>query len=183
MPDKLTESFSNATPAGDHRPRAVCDHCDFIAYKNPKNLVGVVAESDDGKILLVRRNTEPRKGYWDLPRGYLENGESTEEGARREAREEAGADMKIDALLGVYEVPAAGIVSLIYRARLTSTELHPGHEASEAKLFALEEIPWKELAFPHIQPALAFHAKTRDRTDFQPDRQTFRRVKRNKPGL
>lgn len=183
MTDKLSESFTKATPPGDSKPRAVCDHCDFIAYKNPKNLVGVVAEADDGKILLVRRNIEPRKGYWDLPRGYLENGESTEEGAKREAREEAGAEMKIDALLGVYEVPAAGIVSLIYRARLTSTELRPGHEASEAKLFAPDEIPWKDLAFPHIQPALAFHARTRDKIEFQPDRQTFRRINRAKPGI
>lgn len=181
MPKKLSESFKKETIAGDGKPRDVCEHCDFIAYKNPKSLVGVVASSDDGKILLVRRNIEPRKGHWDLPRGYLENGETTEEGAKREAHEEAGASMHIDALLGVYEIPQAGIVSLIYRAVLTSAELNPGPEASEARLFGYSEIPWEELAFPHIKPAIDFHQKNIGKTEFQPDRQSFRRVRKDTP--
>lgn len=181
MSKKLTESFKMVTPEGDVKPRDICDHCDFIAYKNPKSLVGVVASDDEGKILLVRRNIEPRKGHWDLPRGYLENGESTQDGAKREAREEAGAEMTIDALLGVYEVPAAGIVSLIYRAKLTSPDLNPGPEASEARLFTMTEIPWNDLAFPHIKPAIDFHQKTIDKTDFQPDRQIFQRIRKDRP--
>lgn len=181
MSKKLGESFKKVMIEGDAKHRDVCDHCDFIAYKNPKSLVGVVATNDEGKILLVRRSIEPRKDHWDLPRGYLENGESAEDGAKREAREEAGAEMKIDALLGVYEVPAAGLVSLIYRAKLTSPELKAGPEASEARLFSMDEIPWDKLAFPHIKPAIEFHQKTADKTEFQPDRQVFTRIRKNKP--
>ncbi len=183
MAKKLTESFCRVQKEGDNRPRDVCDHCDFVAYKNPKALVGVVAHDDDGRVLLVRRNIEPRKGMWDLPRGYHENGETTEEGAKREAREEAGAQMQINALLGVYEIPEAGLVSLIYRAKLTSKELNPGPEATEAKLFDLNEIPWDALAFPHIKPALEFHQKTANKTDFQPDRKSFPRLAKQKPGI
>ena len=181
MSKKLSESFKKATLEGDGKTRDVCEHCDFIAYKNPKSLVGVVASSDDGKILLVRRNIEPRLGHWDLPRGYLENGETTEEGAKREAIEEADAEMKINDLIGVYEFPQPGIVSLIYRAELTSSELKPGPEASEARLFAPGDIPWDELAFPHIKPAIDFHQKTLGMTEFQPDRQTFKRIRKDNP--
>jgi ADP-ribose pyrophosphatase YjhB (NUDIX family) len=149
----LPEKLVYAIPSGDTRVRAVCDTCGFVNYVNPKVVVGTVATWND-RVLLCRRAIEPRKGFWTIPAGYLEEHETAQDGALRETREEAGAEVAIDALLAVYSVRRISQVQLIYRARLASPELAPGAETAEARLFAWNEIPWSELAFPSVAWAL-----------------------------
>lgn len=153
MNDFLKPSFSRRTPAGDTHGRNVCDHCDFIHYENPKIVVGSVVRHE-GKILLCRRAIEPRKGYWTIPAGYMELRETPEDGARREAMEEANADLNLSELLAVYTVERLSQVQLIYRATLNSPEFSAGEESLEVELFSWDDIPWNEIAFPTVHWAL-----------------------------
>jgi ADP-ribose pyrophosphatase YjhB (NUDIX family) len=130
-----------------------CPDCGFIAYENPKVVAGSVV-SVDGKIMLCRRAIEPRRGYWTLPAGYLELHETPEEGARREAWEEARARIAIDALLAVFSVPRISQVQLIYRATLAEPGFEAGPESLEVALFDWADIPWSEIAFPSVKWAL-----------------------------
>ena len=138
---------------GDTRERAVCPACDTIHYENPLNVVGTVPHWGD-HVLLCKRNIEPRWGKWTLPAGFMELGESTEEGAARETVEEAGAQFEMQDLLSVLSVPRVGQVHLFYRARLLSDRFDPGHETIEARLFAESEIPWDEIAFRTVRETL-----------------------------
>jgi len=140
-------------PDGDTRERLVCDDCGFVLYANPKVMVGSVAHWQEA-ILLVRRDIEPRRGFWTLPAGFMENHETTEEGARREAREESGAELAIEHLLAIYNIPRISQVQVIYAARLVSPDVFAGHETSEVGLFAWDVLPWSELAFPSVRWAL-----------------------------
>ncbi len=142
-----------AIPAGDNRERKVCRDCGFVAYENPKLVVGAVCRWED-RILLCRRAIDPRTGYWTLPAGYLELDEATPAGAAREAWEEAHAEIAIDGLLAVYDIPRISQVQLIYRARLISPDIAAGPESLEVRLFAWDEIPWQDLAFPSVTWAL-----------------------------
>ncbi len=170
--DNLSPSFRVGVPEGDDRERSICTRCGFVDYVNPKIVVGSVATDDQGRILLCRRAIEPRKGWWTLPAGYLETGEGTEEGAQREAREEAGAVLTIDTLLAVYSIVRISQVQLIYRARLDNPDtIAPGPESQELQLVAYEDIPWTELAFPSVAWALKDWHDVRDETIFAP-RQT-----------
>ncbi len=157
MSEPLTPAFSRRMAPGEDRERAVCDHCGFVAYENPKIVVGSVVRHE-GRILLCRRAIAPRAGFWTIPAGYLELNETPEEGARREAREEADADLELDRLLAVYAVSRISQVQLIYRARLADPVIAPGPESIEVRLFAPDEIPWGELAFPSVHWALAHDA-------------------------
>jgi ADP-ribose pyrophosphatase YjhB (NUDIX family) len=140
-------------PEGDNLPRHVCDACNTIHYQNPKVVVGCIPEWED-KILLCRRAIEPRSGYWTLPAGFLENGETTLEGALRETLEEASARVEIGDLYALYNLPHISQVYLMFRARLLDLEFHAGAETLEVRLFAEPEIPWGELAFPTIRKTL-----------------------------
>ena len=140
-------------PDGDNRERKVCPDCGFIAYENPKVVVGAVCRWEE-RILLCRRAIDPRLGYWTLPAGYLELNESTAGGATREAWEEARAEIAIEGLLAVYDIPRISQVQLIYRARLVTPAVAPGPESLEVRLFAWDEIPWPDLAFPSVGWAL-----------------------------
>jgi len=140
-------------PEGDTRERMVCPDCGFIAYENPKIVVGSVVVSGD-RVLLCRRAIEPRRGYWTLPAGYLEVNESTAAGATREAFEEARARIAIEGLLAVYDIPRISQVQVIYRARLTEPAFEAGPESLEVRLFAWNEIPWDDLAFPSVHWSL-----------------------------
>jgi ADP-ribose pyrophosphatase YjhB (NUDIX family) len=140
-------------PDGDDRERLTCPDCGFIAYENPKMVAGSVV-SVDGKIMLCRRAIDPRKGFWTLPAGFLELHETPEEGAKREAWEEARARIAIDALLAVYSVPRISQVQLIYRATLEEPGFEAGPESLEVALFEWTDIPWTELAFPSVKWAL-----------------------------
>ncbi|MEF2548713.1 NUDIX hydrolase [Aurantimonas sp. E1-2-R+4] len=149
----MTPSFSLRTPEDDALPRKICDTCGFVAYENPKIVVGSVVRHDR-KILLCKRAIEPRKGFWTIPAGYLELNETPEDGARREAREEAEASLTIERLLAVYAVPRISQVQLIYRARLAEATIAAGPESQAVDMFAFDAIPWDELAFPSVHWAL-----------------------------
>jgi len=144
-------------PEGDTRERLVCGDCGFVQYENPKIVVGSVVHVD-GKVLMCRRAIEPSRGLWTLPAGYMELGETAIEGARREAWEEARADIAIDALLAVYDIPRIGQVQLIWRATLAAPGFSAGPESLEVALFGWDEIPWEETAFPTVRWALR-HAR------------------------
>lgn len=154
-------------PPGDERERLVCADCGYVAYTNPLVVVGSVALWGD-RILLCRRAIEPRRGLWTLPAGFLEEGETTIEGATREAWEEARARIEIDALLAVYDLPRISQVQILYRARLIAPEIAPGPESAEVGLFTWDEVPWPDLAFPTVAWALDDYRQRIGRTDFAP---------------
>ncbi len=154
-------------PEGDNRARMVCRDCGFINYVNPKIVVGAVCLWGD-LILMCRRAIEPRKGYWTIPAGYLEVHESTEQGAHREAFEEAGARIKIEGLLAVYALTHLSQVQLIYRARLADPNINPGPESMEACLLRWDEIPWDDIAFASVRWALDRHREVQDQATFLP---------------
>ena len=138
---------------GDTRTRAVCPACDTIHYENPLNVVGTVPHWGD-KVLLCKRNIEPRWGKWTLPAGFMELGETAEQGAARETDEEAGAQFEMQGLLTLISVPRVGQVHMYWRAKLLSDQFAPGHETIEARLFTEDEIPWDEIAFKTVQETL-----------------------------
>ena len=148
MPD-----FVRTIPDGDTTERQVCRTCGYVAYENPKIVVGSVV-SEGGRVLLCRRAIEPRSGFWTLPAGYLELNETTAEGARREAMEEAGADIAIDGLLALYDVSRIGQVQVMYRASFAKPGIRAGIESLEVRMFAWEDIPWDTIAFPTVHWAL-----------------------------
>ena len=164
---KLPASFSDKIPDGDDRIRAVCEHCDFIDYKNPKMVVGSVATWED-KVLLCKRAIEPRVGYWTLPAGYMELNESVEEGAVREAYEEARATLEIERILAVYSIPRISQVQIMFRARLVNPSISAGPESEDVGLFKWEDIPWSDLAFPSVNWALRQWHESRDKVEFPP---------------
>jgi len=146
--------FVRQIPDGDNRERMMCPDCGHIAYENPKVVVGAVV-MEGSRVLLCRRAIEPRRGFWTLPAGYLELGETVEEGAAREAQEEANAMIELDGLLAVYSVARIGQVQLIYRARFAGPPaFSPGPESLDVRLFDWEDIPWAEIAFPTVHWAL-----------------------------
>ena len=160
-------SFQRRVPPGDVHPRLVCDHCSFIAYENPKLVVGAVCTWDE-KILLCRRAIEPRVGYWTIPAGYFEFDETTQQGAAREVREEACAEVEIGDLIGCYSIPRIGQVLMIYRAAMQSAAHAAGDETTETQLVAYDDIPWDELAFPSVRWALNDWYALRGQSSFPP---------------
>ena len=138
---------------GDTKLRAVCSACHTIHYINPLNVVGTIPLWGD-KVLLCKRNIEPRKGKWTLPAGFMELGETTAEGAARETVEEAGAQFEMQALFSLINVARVGQVHLFYRATLLSPEFAPGTETQEALLFDEADIPWDEIAFRTVKETL-----------------------------
>jgi ADP-ribose pyrophosphatase YjhB (NUDIX family) len=140
-------------PTGDNRERYCCLNCNAIHYQNPRMVVGTVTTWED-KVLLCRRAIEPRHGYWTLPAGFMENGETTGEGAARETLEEAGARIDMGTLFSMIDVPHVEQVHLFYRATLLHLDFVPGPESLEAALFAEHEIPWEQIAFRTVGQTL-----------------------------
>jgi ADP-ribose pyrophosphatase YjhB (NUDIX family) len=140
-------------PEGDHLARYVCDVCGVVHYQNPKMIVGCVPEHQ-GRILLCRRAIEPRLGFWTIPAGFMENGETTQEGAQRESFEEAQARVEIGSLLAVVHVLHADQVHVMFRANLPEPQFGPAPESLEVGLFAEDEIPWSDIAFRSVDFAL-----------------------------
>lgn len=145
--------FERRRPSGDTHDRLVCSDCGFVQYDNPKIICGVVPTWED-KILLCVRAIEPRPGYWTVPAGFMELGETPGEGAGREALEEANADVDVGDLIGVYSIRHMGQVQMFYRGVLRSPEVSAGDESREVALFQWSDIPWDDLAFPTITWAL-----------------------------
>lgn len=138
---------------GDTRERAVCPSCHTIHYENPLNVVGTVPVWGD-KVLLCKRNIEPRLGKWTLPAGFMELGETVAQGAARETVEEAGAQFEMQDIFSIMNVVRVGQVHFFFRAQLTSDQFDPGHETMEARLFAEHEVPWDEIAFRTVKETL-----------------------------
>jgi len=138
---------------GDTKERAVCPSCHTIHYENPLNVVGTVPHLGD-RVLLCKRNIEPRWGKWTLPAGFMELHETTAEGAARETVEEAGAQFEMERLFSVLNVARVGQVHLFYTARLLNGDFDPGHETIEARLFTEAEIPWDDIAFRTVKETL-----------------------------
>jgi ADP-ribose pyrophosphatase YjhB (NUDIX family) len=147
-----------STPAGDDRLRYVCESCGSIHYENPKMVVGCIPEMD-GEILLCRRAIEPRIGKWTLPAGYLENGETVAEGAKRETLEEAGAHIELLAPYALFNICYVNQIYLMFRARLIDTNAEVGSESSEIRLFLEKDIPWDQIAFTVIEATLRKYFK------------------------
>lgn len=152
-------------PPGDDRRRYVCTSCRTIHYQNPRMVVGCIAEWQ-GQILLCKRAIEPRHGTWTLPAGYLENGETVAEGARRETREESGATLGDLRPYGMYNIRHVNQIYLIFRGPLADLDFKPGKESLDVRLFAETEIPWGELAFPVIETALQHYFRDQPRGRF-----------------
>jgi ADP-ribose pyrophosphatase YjhB (NUDIX family) len=153
-------------PADDNRERAVCTACGTIHYENPLNVVGTVPVWGD-RVLLCRRNIEPRYGLWTLPAGFMELGETTAEGAIRETDEEAGARIELEGLFTVLNVVRVGQVHFYYRARLLDDRFDPGPETIEARLFTEQEIPWDQLAFKTVRETLRHYFTDRAQGQFR----------------
>ncbi len=146
---------------GDTKQRAVCPACGTVHYENPLNVVGTVpiwhgADGQDtiGKVLLCKRNIEPRKGLWTLPAGFMELDETTAAGAARETDEEAGAQIEMHGLFTLINVPRVGQVHFFYRATLLSDQFNPGFETMQAHLFSEADIPWDQIAFRTVRDTL-----------------------------
>jgi ADP-ribose pyrophosphatase YjhB (NUDIX family) len=154
-----------AVPSGDNRERLVCPDCNYIVYENPKVVVGVVATWED-KLLMCRRAIDPRRGFWTLPAGFLEMGETPEEGAVREAWEEARAELEIVDLLALYSLRHISQLQLFFRARLLSPDVSAGPESEEVGLFDFDDLPSGELAFPSVRWAIDHFQQVRDADGF-----------------
>ncbi|HRH82506.1 MAG TPA: NUDIX hydrolase [Thiobacillaceae bacterium] len=147
-------------PEGDNRPRHVCTRCGAVHYQNPKMVVGCVPEWED-RLLLCKRAIEPRYGFWTLPAGFMENGETTAEGAVRETLEEAGARVEVLELFTLISVPDINQVYLMYRARLLDLAFDPGEESLEVALYQEADVPWEEIAFRTVRETLRHYFEDR----------------------
>lgn len=134
--------------------RPVCPRCGYVHYLDPKVAVGTVIEMPDERIVLVRRAIEPGYGLWVFPGGYVDRGEEVTVAAMREAREEAGLEVRLDGLINIYSYPGRPIVVIVYKASVISGELRIDEESLEIRLFSRAEIPWDQLAFRSTHEAL-----------------------------
>ena len=147
-------------PSGDDRDRHICDHCDTIHYQNPRIIAGCVPIYQ-GQVLLCKRAIEPRYGYWTLPAGFMENGETTVEGAIRECWEEAEAKMSQLELYTMVDIPHINQVYMFFLGELATPEFAAGAESLEVALFEEEDIPWDEIAFPSVTTTLEHYFNDR----------------------
>jgi ADP-ribose pyrophosphatase YjhB (NUDIX family) len=159
-------SVALKVPPGDSLPRHVCDACNTIHYQNPRLVVGCIAEWED-RILLCRRGIEPRYGLWTVPAGYMENGETTVQGAARETLEEANARVEVGPLFALFNIPHISQVYMLFRARMLDADFSAGAETLEARLFTETDIPWDEIAFATVRQTLNHYYGDRKRGEFQ----------------
>lgn len=167
-------SISLRVPQGDTHARFVCDRCGAIHYQNPKIIVGALVTHED-KVLLCRRAIEPRLGFWTLPAGFMENAETTSQGAIRETWEEAGARVELGPMFTLVNVPHVSQVHLFYQARLLGG-FEAGEESLEVALFAEDEVPWGEIAFRTVSVTLEHYFEDRRRGVF-----SFRTIDLDRP--
>ncbi len=152
-------------PAGDTHPRAVCPVCEAIHYQNPKVITGTLPIWGD-QVLLCKRAIEPRRGYWTLPAGYLENKETAEEGAARETLEEANARIDDLKLYTVFSLPHISQIYMFFRGNLADLNFSSGEESLEVELFDEQDVPWDDLAFPVIGQTLKAYFSDRQTGQF-----------------
>lgn len=154
------ESVTLRIPDGDDRERYVCDACATIHYRNPRIVTGCLVTSGD-RVLLCRRAIAPRCGYWTLPGGFMENGETSADGAIRETWEEARANVELDGLYTLFNLPHINQVYMFYRARLVGDAFSAGPESLDVRLFEVDELPWEELSFPVVRDTLRWWTEDR----------------------
>ena len=152
-------------PDGDNRLRYVCSACHTIHYQNPRIIAGCLPVYEE-KVLLCKRAIQPRLGRWTLPAGFLEYGETVEEGAIRETTEEANAKIRIIEIYTLFSVPHISQVYIFYRAQLLDLSFYPGIETTHTELFAEEDIPWDDLAFPTVKRTLKLYLEERKKGKF-----------------
>ena len=152
-------------PAGDDHARFVCETCDHIHYQNPKVVVGTIPTWED-RILFCRRAIEPGYGRWTLPGGFMENGETVEQGAIRETMEESQAEVDLTSLYSVYSIPHISQVYMMFRATMREPTFAEGKESLEVRLFRHDEIPWDELAFRVIRATMKHYIADFDQNSF-----------------
>ena len=157
---------SVTVPKGDNRPRHVCGSCGAIHYQNPRVVTGCIAEWRN-KVLLCRRAIEPRYGYWTLPAGFLENGESSHAGAARETLEEANARVEVTGLYTLFDLPRIDQIYMLYRGRLLDLDFAPGDESLEVRLCTRHQVPWEHLAFQVMRETLKLYFRDQERNDFR----------------
>ncbi|WP_407295727.1 NUDIX hydrolase [Stutzerimonas zhaodongensis] len=148
-------SITTRIPEGDNRARFVCGDCDTIHYQNPRIVAGCLPVLD-GQVLLCKRAIEPRRGYWTLPAGFMENGETVQQAAERETLEEARARVTDLQLYTLFDLPHINQVYMFYRASLVDHDFGVGEESLEVRLFDQADIPWSELAFPTVGRTLEY---------------------------
>jgi ADP-ribose pyrophosphatase YjhB (NUDIX family) len=167
-------SVTQKIPEGDNRLRYVCESCAEIHYQNPRVIAGILPIYNN-QILLCKRSIEPRIGYWTLPAGFLENGESTLEGALRECAEESLATVINPELYAIFDIPQIHQVYIFYRAELEAPVFGPTSESSEVALFSKDDIPWDKLAFPMVEVTLDHYLEDRKTGNFDVIREDIRR--------
>ncbi|HLQ86401.1 MAG TPA: NUDIX hydrolase [Salinisphaeraceae bacterium] len=163
-----------AVPAGDDRKRNICTATGDIFYDNPRNIVGCIVRHEE-RILLCKRAIAPRLGFWTLPAGFLELGESLAAGAARETREEACAEVAIDGLFSLLSIPHIGQVHLYYSAQLQKPDFAAGQETAEVRLVTPQEIPWRQLAFPTVFRTLELYCAALAADQFELHEETIAR--------
>ena len=153
-------------PEGDNRARDVCQACGKVFYQNPKVVAGCILHWQN-KILLCRRSIEPRANYWTVPAGFMENHESIQEAAAREAWEEARAKSSNLALHGIYALKHVSQVYVLYHGSLDGGHAEQGNETHEVKLCEESEIPWDRMAFRVVTEGLKDFLADRKEQRFQ----------------
>ena len=149
-------------PEDDDRERFVCRDCGRIHYRNPRIVTGCLV-THGARVLLCRRAIEPRRNYWTLPAGYMENAETAAEGAIRETWEEARANVHVDGLYTLFNLPHINQIYLFFRGRLTGEAFACGPESLEVALFEIDDLPWDALAFPVVRDTLRYWIEDRER--------------------
>ncbi len=142
-------------PPDDNRLRFVCASCDTVHYQNPKIVAGCIPVWED-KVLLCKRAIEPRYGYWTLPAGFMELGETSHAAALRETLEEANARVEIINLFALFNLPHVNQIYLMFNSNLMDLNFSAGDESQEVALLSRDEIPWEQLAFTTIRYTLEF---------------------------
>jgi ADP-ribose pyrophosphatase YjhB (NUDIX family) len=150
-------------PSGEDRTRYVCDACGTVHYQNPKLVVGCVPELPDGRLLICKRAIEPRIGYWTIPAGFMENGETLQQAAARESLEEACARVEVGSLLSIVHITAAHQVHVFFRAQLLHEDVAAGPESLDVRIIQPDEIPWDDIAFPSTEFTLRRYLEDRAR--------------------
>ena len=152
-------------PEDDDRNRFVCSTCEHIHYQNPRIIVCTLPYHDD-RVMLCKRAIEPRYGKWTLPGGFMENDETTHEGALRETWEEARARVNIDHLYSYYSLPHINQVHFFFRSKLLDLNYKAGKESLEVEMFRETEIPWEEIAFLAVKATLQHYFRDLKKNSF-----------------
>ena len=142
--------------------RVSCPTCGFVAYGASKPTASALCVDDAGRVMLARRAVEPRKGCWDAPGGFLDEGEHPLDGVRRELREESGLEIEPGEFLGVFmdryggDSTAESTLNLYWLARVGGGEPEPGDDVAELRWFAADELPPRDdIAFASVAEALS----------------------------